>query len=212
MFQKISQKFKNNRISKIKQKSRIRVNNLIGNLSQVSVGLNRIEKSCAQFHMIMAEDWDHFYLGEVKNRRIAIVLFLNMTTLLMLIRCIFVGLYRDHFWIHLSTVEAIHLIGHPALIASLGSAGALFLLLLRLTFIYHEVKGSLYNFEFLNDIKHKRNTNQLSAKYSKKFGIYTNLCGKYFSKLPGYVFGIATSSLINLTTIIDYMDKNFSKS
>ena len=142
----------------------------------------------------------------IPRYRIITTIIIRMGTLLVLIKFIICGVYGEQ--VRFSMADGSYLLGDSMVIAGLASVGAFLTLSLGFVYNYNELNDSLYMIEFLNDIKNKRNANQLSPKNSIKFGIHLNIATKYLLKQPSYFLMIAMALILIISSTVAYIQGN----
>src|ERR1700761_2769234 len=176
--------------SKTNQRQRFKqgIKTYLDNNKDESLGLTRIERFCSGNFIFIAKSWDDYCKLTFSKTRIIVCLFVRAVLLLANIRFLLISIFNHNLFVRYLLADGTYLLGDSRVISFYCFIGSFSGLTLGLVYTYNELKGRLFVVKYLNDIKHKRNTFQLSSKNSNKFGIILNIFTKHFMKQNSNLF------------------------
>ena len=175
-------------------------NNFMADITQANVGLERLEKFCADAYVFAAKDWDSYCNQFISKNRVLISLALKLSTIPISIKyilCLIMG-KSMRIWL----ADGTYMLGNPSIMYAMLIVGNIVCQVTDILFFYNEFNNSLFMISFFNDIKNKRNSNRLSAQNSQKYDINMNICSKFILKQSSYSLAIAVIAIFFIPSII----------
>jgi hypothetical protein len=193
-----------------KGKVKQRVTNFINNQIEESISLTKLENFLAKFYVFVSPTFQDYANGYRPKHKIIISTFIQITHLLIILRFIISGII-DKPWIWSVMSDASYLLGNSRVISIMIGMFGIFSFLSICSMYLMDSHSKLHVIPFLNDIKTKKNDNQLNRTY-KKFAVRTKLFTKFWYEPILYPSIAIVFSVLFSSTTVAYFDPrmNFS--
>ena len=180
-------------------------NKFIKNNSNEIKGIEIYENFFVKYYIIYSPSFDDYKKDYKPIKRIIKSTAMKLTLLLTSIRFGISGIFNNP-WVLYVMSDCHYLVGNQRLFSMMLFGAALCMSIIANVILVREYNYLLDVLVFLRDINNYRNHYQLNEKYSKKFGLYSNLMAKYFLYQPFYSLTIFTSIVLTAPTVFAYMD------